>query len=86
MVGLGWYLDVIGSDSHVLVWVFGDIGEKSQKEENWESGQNGPLCRSEGCLAPMRLRAKKATPRVRCSVALLRYSESSATLRRIHCS
>ena len=22
MVGLGWYLDVMGSDSHVLVWVF----------------------------------------------------------------
>ena len=26
MVGLGWYLDVIGSDSHVLVWVSENFG------------------------------------------------------------
>ena len=33
------------------------------------------LCRSEGYLATMRSRAKKATPWVRCSIALLHRSE-----------
>ena len=32
MVGLGWYLDVFGSESHILVWVFEDFLRKSQKE------------------------------------------------------
>ena len=38
MVGLGWYLDVIRSDSHYLVWVFEDFWKKSQKckkKKNW---------------------------------------------------
>ena len=43
MVGLGWCLDVMGSDSHVLVWVFEDFGEKSQKEENGKLGKMGPF-------------------------------------------
>ena len=34
------------------------------------------LRRSKGCLAAARPRAKKATPRVRCSVAVLRRSEA----------
>ena len=37
-------------------------------------GKSG-LCRSEGCLAAAKPRAKKVTPRVRCSVAVLRRGE-----------
>ena len=34
MVGLGWYLDVIGSDSHDVFRVLRIFGEKSQKGKN----------------------------------------------------
>ena len=40
MVGLGWYLDVIGSDSHDVFLVLIIFGEKSQKgknQTNWAS-------------------------------------------------
>ena len=39
MVGLGWYLDVFGSESHVLVWVFEDFFVKNSK--NKEEGKLG---------------------------------------------
>ena len=63
MVGLGWYLDVFRSESHVLVWVLKIFGEKSQKEGKGESGQNGPLRRSEGhpCCGEV-LRHSKGLP------------------------
>ena len=53
MVGLGWYLDVIGSDSHVLVRFLRIFGEKSQKEgnlENWAK-KTGPFAAAKGTLA-----------------------------------
>ena len=79
MVGLGWYLDVIGSDYHVLFWVLRIFGEKSQKEENWKSGQKGLLHRSVGThvtawdASPWRGQgAQKGTPQLCHGVALLR--------------
>ena len=42
----GWFrmvLDVIESDSHVLVWVFEDLWRKSQKGAKRKFGQHRPL-------------------------------------------
>ena len=49
---------------------------KSQNEQGGKTGRKSGLCRSEGCLAATRPRAKKATPWVRCSVAVLRRNEA----------
>ena len=89
MVGLGWYLDVFGSESHVLVWVFENFFEKNRKKkENGNLDKMGPFAVAKGTLtvakgtlaavksfAEARPRAKKATPRVHCSVAVLRRNE-----------
>ena len=88
MVALGWYLDVLGSVSHVLVRVFGEFLRKTTKRSKegkpGKSGlhrSEGHLCRgkvlhrSEGCLAATRPKAKLATLRVHCNVAVLRRSE-----------
>ena len=77
MVSLGWYLDVFGSESHVLVWVF----EKNlKKKENGNLGKTGTFAAAKGtfvaaksfvatkgCLAAARPRARKAPPGVRCN-------------------
>ena len=52
MVGLGWYLDVIGSDSHVLVLVFEDFWRKITKRGRLEIWANtGPFAAAKGTLA-----------------------------------
>ena len=53
MVGLGWYLDVFGSECHVLVWVFEDfVFEKnSKKKENRDLGKTGAFAAVKGTLA-----------------------------------
>ena len=82
MVGLGWYLDVFGSESHVLVWVFEDFFEKNRKKkENGNLGKTGPFAAVKGTLAAAKgcLTAEKAPPRLRCSVAVL--CRSAAMLR-----
>ena len=61
MVGLGWYLDVMGSDSHVLVWVFEDFGAKSQKEEKGKPGKIGPFVTAK-VASPWRSRGPKRPP------------------------
>ena len=52
IVGLGWYLDVFKSESHVLVWVFEDFFEKNRKKkENGNLGKMGPFAVAKGTLA-----------------------------------
>ena len=52
MVGLGWYLDVIGSDSHVLVWVSENFGENCKSAKNRKTGQKlGPFATGKGTFA-----------------------------------
>ena len=55
----------------------GDFWRKSQKEAKKEKlGKNrATSLRRRGCFTAARPRAKMATPRVRCSIALLRRSE-----------
>ena len=75
MVGLGLYLDVFGSESHVFVWVLRNFWRKIAKmSKEGKLGKLG-LRRSVGCLSAAKPRAKMATPWVRCSVAVLRHSE-----------
>ena len=65
---------------------FEDFWKKIAKMQEEEKTGHGPLRRGEGgevlrrskgCLAPARPRAKKATPRVHCSVAVLRRWEGT---------
>ena len=63
MVSLGWYLDVFGSESHVLVWVFEDFFEKNRKKkENGNLGKAGPFVVAKGCLATTKPKEKKGLP------------------------
>ena len=100
MVGLGWYLDVFGSESQVLVWVFEDFFEKNlKKKENGNLGKTGPfaaatgtLAAAKGCLAAAKSKGQKGLPSgsPRRSPAMPRRSaspqRSSATSWRRHCS
>ena len=72
MVGLGWYLDVIGSESHVLVWVlriFFFFEKNHKKKENGNLGKTGPFAAVKGCLTVVRSRAKNPplSGSLRCS-------------------
>ena len=61
MVGLGLYLDVFGSESHVLVWVLRNFWRKiAKRSKEGKLGKSG-LRRNEGCLATAKPRAKMAT-------------------------
>ena len=51
MFGLGWYLDVVGSDSHVLVEFLRVFEEKLRRGKT----KVGLLCRSEGTHAAAKL-------------------------------
>ena len=73
MVGLGWYLDVIGSDSYVLVWVFEDFGENRKSAKRRKTGQKS------GPFAAARLKGQNGLP----SATLQR---SSAMPRHSYCS
>ena len=49
MVGLGWYLDVFGSDSHVLVLIFGEFWRKSENEQGGKKlGKNRAFIAAKG--------------------------------------
>ena len=91
MVGVGWYLDVFGSDSHVLVWVFEVFFEKNHKKKgNGNLGKTGPFAATKGtlastkcfaavkgCLATAMPKGQKRPPYVRQGVALLRQGEGT---------
>ena len=49
----------------------------AKKKENGNLGKTCPFAAAKGCLAAARPRAKKATPRVRCSIAVLRRDEDT---------
>ena len=68
MVGLGLYLDVFGSESHVLVWVLRIFLEKkiAKRSKEGKLGKSGlrrseVLHHSKGCLAAARPNAKLAS-------------------------
>ena len=73
MFGLGWYLDVTGSDSHILVEFLRIFEEKSQKKENWASS----LRHGEGCPIVAKQDGKKCHPWVHCSEATLHRAEGT---------
>ena len=85
MFGLGWYLDVIGSDSHILVEFLRIFEEKSQKRKT----RVGLLHRSEGTHAVAKLfvaakqNSQNGHPRVRCSEKVLRRGEGTVHIGKI---
>ena len=78
MVGLGWYLDVFLSESHVLVWDFDDFffDKNRKKKENGNLGKTGPLAASMGCLAVARPRTKMPTPPPQVLQGVANYAEA----------
>ena len=85
MFGLGWYLDVIGSDSHVLVEFLRIFEEKLQRGKT----RVRLLRRSEGSHAASKVfsavklfaagkqNGQNGHPRVRCNEAVLRRCEDT---------
>ena len=55
--------------------IFGENRKMSKEEKTGQKSDGEVLRRSDGCLGAVKPRVKVATPRVRCSVAMLCHNE-----------